>query len=50
MNFQTSPERSSSEICGSIVIIYFMGEHDVNSDWQSLSELGRASGLGFLFL
>ena len=32
MNFQTSPERSSSEICGSIVIIYFMGEHDVNSD------------------
>lgn len=50
MNFQTSPERSSSEIRASIVIIYFMGEHDVNSDWQSLSELGRASGLGFLFL
>lgn len=32
MNFQTSPERSSLEICGSIVIIYFMGEHDVNND------------------
>lgn len=49
MNFQTSPERSSLEIRGSIVIIYFMGEHDVNNDWQSLSELGRASGLRFLF-
>lgn len=49
MNFQTSPERSSLEICGSIVIIYFMGEHDVNNDWRP-SELGRASGLGFLSL